>query len=70
MPVSRERVLEIRNEIAERHGIWLFNRACHSLLPHHSYVEWYVGENMLKLSDEAVRRALAVWSDAISTELR
>jgi threonine aldolase len=70
MPVSRERVLQIRNEIAERHGIWLFNRASHSLLPNYSYTEWYVGENMLKLSDDAVRSALAVWSDALAGEAR
>jgi len=70
MAVSRERALEIRNEIAQAHGIWLFNRASHSVLPNHSYVEWYVGENMLKLSDDAVQRALAAWSDAIAAEVQ
>jgi threonine aldolase len=70
MPVSRERLLEIRNEVAQQHGVWLFNRASHSLLPNHSYVEIYVGENMLKMSDEALRRALGLWSDAIAREAK
>jgi len=67
MPVARQRLLEMRSEIAEKHGIWLFNRASHSLLPEHSYVELYVGENMLKMSDQALRDALAVWHEALAT---
>lgn len=66
MPVSRERALEIRNQVAERHGIWLFNRAAHSLLPEHSYVEWYVGDNMLALADERVLEALTLWHAALA----
>ncbi|UMR29192.1 beta-eliminating lyase-related protein [Massilia sp. MB5] len=65
LPVSRDRALEIRNHIAERHGIWLFNRASHSVLPSHSYVEWYVGENMLSLADERVLEALNLWHAAL-----
>lgn len=63
--VERERLLEIRNEVAARHGVWLLNRAAHAQLPGASYTEWYVGDNLLALTDEQVRHALTLWSDAL-----
>jgi threonine aldolase len=65
VPVARERLLQIRNEIAQQHGIWLLNRAAHAQLPDSSYTEWYVGDNLLALSDQQVRHALTLWSDAL-----
>ena len=65
VPVERDRLLHIRNEVAARHGVWLLNRAAHAQLPGASYTEWYVGDNLLALPDEEVRRALALWSDAL-----
>lgn len=65
VPVARERLLEIRNDIAARHGVWLLNRAAHAQLPDSSYTEWYVGDNLLALPDQQVRQALALWSDAL-----
>jgi threonine aldolase len=53
LPVSRERLTAIRDQMAERHGIWLFGRANHAPLPNQSYIEWYVGENLLALADAA-----------------
>ena len=58
LPVSRERAMAIRNQVAEEHGIWLFGRASHGALPNHSVVEWYVGDQLLEMADENVRRAL------------
>ena len=58
LPVSREKAIAIRNQVAREHGIWLFGRASHAALPGHSYVEWYVGDNLLGMDDAQVRKAL------------
>jgi threonine aldolase len=61
LPVGRERALEIRNRLAETHGIWMFGRAAHAALPDTSVVELYVGDNLANLSDAAVREAFALF---------
>lgn len=66
LPVSRERATEVRNQIAERHGVWLFNRANHAALPGHSVVELYVGDNLLAISDARLHEILALWSAALA----
>ncbi|MBV6323817.1 threonine aldolase family protein [Duganella violaceipulchra] len=66
LPVSRERANEIRNRIAEQHGVWLFNAASHAALPDRSSVELYIGDNLLNLPDQRVREILTLWSDAMS----
>jgi len=58
LPVSRERALAARDSLAREHGIWMFNRAVHGALPETSVVEIYVGENLLAMTDDAVRDAL------------
>ncbi len=60
LPVSRERAIAIRNQVAADHGIWLFGRASHAALPGHSVVEWYVGDQLLELPDDTVRLALTL----------
>lgn len=65
LPVGRERALAIRNELAERHGIWLFNRINHGVLPDTSYFELYVGDNLLDTPDDRVREALALLAAAL-----
>ncbi|NRR31214.1 threonine aldolase [Oxalobacteraceae bacterium] len=66
MPVSRERASELRNRIAEQHGVWLFNRVSHGALPDHSVTELYIGDNLLDVSDARLREILALWSDALT----
>ena len=65
LPVSRERANELRNSIAERHGVWLFNAASHAALPGRSSVELYIGDNLLNMPDDRVREILALWSAAL-----
>jgi threonine aldolase len=60
LPVSRERALEIRNQIAADHGVWLFGRASHAALPDTSVVELYVGDNLAAMPDETVRKSLSL----------
>ena len=65
LPVGRERALAIRDALAERHGIWLFNRINHGVLPDTSYFELYVGDNLLAAPDDRVRAALALLAAAL-----
>jgi len=65
LPVNRERALAIRCRLAEEHGVWIFNRINHGVLPESSYFELYVGDNLLGLSDERVREAVALLADAV-----
>jgi threonine aldolase len=65
LPVSRERALAIRTELAERHGIWLFNRVSHGVLPNTSYFELYVGDNLLGVPEPRLRQALSILADTL-----
>jgi threonine aldolase len=65
LPVGRERALAIRTELAERHGIWPFNRAAHGVLPDTSYVELYVGDNLLAIPEPRLRQAVAIFADQL-----
>ena len=66
LPVSRERALAIRNQVAAEHRIWLFGRVQTSALPATCYVEIYVGDNLLHLPDERVRDAFAILAAAVA----
>ena len=66
LPVSRTRALAIRNAIAAEHKIWLFTRASHAALPDTSYVELYVGDNLLGMPDTLVGRALSLFAAALA----
>jgi hypothetical protein len=65
LPVSRERALEIRRELARDHGIWPFNRVSHGMLPDTSFFEIYVGDNLLDAPDGRVREAVALLAAAV-----
>lgn len=65
LPVSRTRALAIRNAIAAEHKIWLFTRASSAALPDTSYVELYVGDNLLDMPDALVQRALSLFAEAL-----
>lgn len=65
LPVSRERALRIRDRLAEEHGIWMFNRAAHGVLPETSSFELYVGDNLLAMPDQTLRDALALFAAAL-----
>lgn len=62
LPVTRERALELRDTLAREHGIWMFSRASHAALPDTSYVELYVGDNLLDMPDDTVRHAFALFT--------
>jgi len=60
LPVGRERALAIRRELAQEHGIWIFHRINHGVLPDTSTFELYVGDNLLDTPDARVRQAVAL----------
>ena len=66
LPVSRERAAAIRTELAERHGIWMFNRVSHGVLPETSYIELYVGDNLQGMPDQRLLEALAIFAGALA----
>jgi hypothetical protein len=45
--------------------VWLHNAVHHAQLDGTSYTEWYVGDNLLQLPDDAVHAALAAWHTAL-----
>ena len=65
LPVSRERALEIRNQVAEEHRIWLFGRAANGALPDSSVIELYVGDNLAAMPNDQVRTALGLLHTAL-----
>ncbi len=65
LPVDRARAIAIRNELAETERIWLFGRASSGALPDTSVVEIYVGDNLVDMPDDAVRRALEALHSAL-----
>jgi threonine aldolase len=65
LPVNAARAIEIRNQIAQEHGIWLFNRAANAPLPKQCVIEWYVGDNVLGLSDPEVLAALILLNEGL-----
>ena len=60
LPVSRERALAIRNQIAQEHKIWLFGRATQGALPDTSLFDLYVGDNLEAMPDQRVRDVFAI----------
>jgi threonine aldolase len=65
LPVPPERALAIRRELAEQHGIWMFNRIATAALPGTSAFELYVGDNLLNMPDDRVHEALALFAHAL-----
>ena len=65
LPITRQAAQALRDRIAREHGIWLFNQAVDSALPQQCMFEWYVGDQLVALDDELLRRALDLFADAI-----
>lgn len=65
LPVTAAKANAIRDEIAEKHKIWLFNGANDAALPNQSYFEWYVGDNLLDMDDAVLHVALQSLSDSL-----
>ncbi|MDO6583055.1 beta-eliminating lyase-related protein [Photobacterium sp. 2_MG-2023] len=58
LPVSAEKASVIRDRLATEQKIWLGNPQ-QAALPEQSFLEWYVGDNLLNLSDDKLREILS-----------
>ncbi|AIY40637.1 Low-specificity L-threonine aldolase [Collimonas arenae] len=67
LPVDREAANAARDQLAREHGVWLFGRASDAALPQQCYIEWYVGEGLLSLSDEQVMTILDQFQVLLTT---
>jgi threonine aldolase len=54
LPISEQKATILRDELAEEHGVWIGNPQQGSLT-HQSYIEWYVGDNLLELPDDKLK---------------
>ncbi|NUW69333.1 threonine aldolase family protein [Vibrio coralliilyticus] len=54
LPFSHEKALEVQKQLATEKGIWIGHPQVTGH-PHQSVVEWYVGDNLLNMSDEELR---------------
>ena len=67
LPVTSDRATDVRNQIAKEYGIWLFGRAVNTALPGQCMFEWYVGDQLLQMADDTVRKALDLLARGLST---
>ncbi len=63
LPISQKKAITLRDNIAKRHSVWIGNPQ-QGLLPQHSYIEWYVGDTLLNLSDEELKAYFALIEEA------
>ncbi len=66
LPVAANTANGIRNRIAKEQGIWLFGRAVNAALPKQCMFEWYVGDQLLRMTDDVVRGALDALADGVA----
>jgi threonine aldolase len=58
LPFGDTVVNAARNRLAEQDGIWIGGAQPGATL-HRSYIEWYVGDNLLSLPDDVIRAAVS-----------
>lgn len=66
-PVNLDTANTARDQLAKDHGVWLFGRVSDAALPQQCYIELYVGEALLALSDEQVGTILGQFQALLAT---
>lgn len=61
LPFVAGALLKARDALAVRDGVWVAQRLEAARIPGWSVCEWYVGDQLLAMSDAAVLRALDAW---------
>ncbi|MGV2989102.1 threonine aldolase family protein [Vibrio sp. E150_011] len=61
LPVGYDRAVELRDTLAKEKSVWMGNPQ-RGQLPQQSYIEWYVGDRLLSMSDEDLRQYLTLLS--------
>lgn len=57
LPVSAKKATVIRDQLAKEDQIWIGNPQ-QGALPNQSFIEWYIGDNLLKMSDDRLKAIL------------
>lgn len=65
LPVDTDKAAEIRNHIAEQHGVWVFGGGENTELANGCKREWYIGDNFLNLSDDKFIEIMQILSDKL-----
>lgn len=61
LPVSLDDAQNARNQIAKSQGVWLFGGAQNTALANECKFEWYIGENLLNISDSEFMRLFGLF---------
>ncbi len=64
-PVSYERLVELRDQLAKEKGVWI-GRPQTMEQPNMSKIEWYVGDNLLGMTDDQLRDVLQWLEDKMN----
>ncbi|SEG47215.1 threonine aldolase family protein [Vibrio hangzhouensis] len=59
LPLSQQSATALRDTLALEHGLWIGNPQ-QGQLPKQSYLEWYIGDHLLAMSDEDLRHHLSL----------
>lgn len=54
LPVSQDKAIALRDKLATEHSLWIGNPQ-QAMLAEQSYIEWYVGDRLLEMSDDDLR---------------
>lgn len=68
LPLSKDAACELRDMLAKEHSIWIGNPK-QSVLPNQSYLEWYVGDNLLNMDDDILRQILEQINTLITAKI-
>ncbi|MCL9775993.1 threonine aldolase family protein [Vibrio methylphosphonaticus] len=59
LPLSQQQACKLRDKLATEYSVWIGNPQ-QGMLPQQSYIEWYVGDRLLEMSDDELHRCLAL----------
>jgi hypothetical protein len=57
LPISQDKAIALRNKLAIEQSLWIGNSQ-QGMLAEQSYIEWYVGDRLLDMADDDLRRYL------------
>ncbi|MCW8347521.1 beta-eliminating lyase-related protein [Vibrio sp. ZSDZ65] len=63
LPLSQQQACELRDKLAIELGVWIGNPQ-QGILPNQSFIEWYVGDRLLEISDDELHQYLALIEQA------
>ena len=62
LPISQLQATMLRDRMAQEYQVWIGNPQ-QGMLKKHSYIEWYVGDTLLEMSDHELKNYLQLIED-------